>query len=327
MNVLAQHWEKLVFVVMLIIAALLLALNLTGGEPVEVSLQKKSASLEMSDLAVQFQTTIQRAKEKAPATLTTNVFTHDLLQYSTDSKKLMPKWGLIDPETGANVSYHPDADKDGMKNDWEQKYELSWTDPSDAEQDKDGDGLTNLQEFEKETDPTDPTDPNLITEEYRLVEIYQPKRDLLFKGALKLSGGNSYQLEYKGNLNMKKEGESINDDDGNPIYKIVSYTRITTNIFNESLGAKREKDRSELKIEDVNAGKTFKLVVKQPSVYDYFEAKMVRRSDQKESIVQIGDTVPLNAVDEDATVKTLNAEDNEAVFTIGTLDYTVQTEK
>ncbi len=48
-----------------------------------------------------------------------------------------------------------DSDADGMPDDWEIKYGLNPFDPSDANQDLDGDGLTNLQEYQLGTDPTD----------------------------------------------------------------------------------------------------------------------------------------------------------------------------
>jgi hypothetical protein len=49
---------------------------------------------------------------------------------------------------------YPDADSDGMPDYWEVQYGLNFQDPSDADADPDGDGLTNLQEYGAGTDPT-----------------------------------------------------------------------------------------------------------------------------------------------------------------------------
>ena len=49
----------------------------------------------------------------------------------------------------------PDADSDGMLDVWEGEHGLDSSDPSDAGLDNDGDGFTNLAEYEGETDPND----------------------------------------------------------------------------------------------------------------------------------------------------------------------------
>jgi hypothetical protein len=46
-----------------------------------------------------------------------------------------------------------DRDSDGMPDDWESQYGFNLNDPSDAAQDADGDGMTNLQEYESGTNP------------------------------------------------------------------------------------------------------------------------------------------------------------------------------
>jgi uncharacterized protein (DUF1800 family) len=53
-----------------------------------------------------------------------------------------------------------DADEDGMPEWFEQTYGLSESDPTDASSDADGDGLSNLQEFQKGTNPTAPDTDN-----------------------------------------------------------------------------------------------------------------------------------------------------------------------
>ncbi|MCK5772935.1 MAG: hypothetical protein KAH57_04035 [Thermoplasmata archaeon] len=48
-----------------------------------------------------------------------------------------------------------DDDNDGMPDSWELEYGLDSLDPADFDQDPDGDGYTNLEEFRADTDPQD----------------------------------------------------------------------------------------------------------------------------------------------------------------------------
>lgn len=46
-----------------------------------------------------------------------------------------------------------DTDNDGMPDEWEKKYNLDPENPTDADYDEDGDGLTNIKEYETGTNP------------------------------------------------------------------------------------------------------------------------------------------------------------------------------
>lgn len=70
------------------------------------------------------------------------------------------KCGMIDSQ--ADVGGWPelnslpapaDSDGDGMPDEWEKKYDLDPTDPSDGSKDADGDGYTNVEEYINGTDP------------------------------------------------------------------------------------------------------------------------------------------------------------------------------
>ena len=47
-----------------------------------------------------------------------------------------------------------DTDSDAMPDYWEKIYSLNWNNPGDAGQDAEGDGLSNLDEYNHKTDPT-----------------------------------------------------------------------------------------------------------------------------------------------------------------------------
>ncbi|MCX8157120.1 MAG: immunoglobulin domain-containing protein [Verrucomicrobiae bacterium] len=49
-----------------------------------------------------------------------------------------------------------DSDNDGLPDEWEAQYGLQTNNPNDAQEDSDGDGLTNLQEYIAGTDPRNP---------------------------------------------------------------------------------------------------------------------------------------------------------------------------
>ena len=55
----------------------------------------------------------------------------------------------------------PDADKDGIPDDWEKQYGFNPNDPADAKADPDKDGCDNLCEFLAGTDPIDTTPPTV----------------------------------------------------------------------------------------------------------------------------------------------------------------------
>ncbi|MEK6964101.1 MAG: hypothetical protein AABX70_06760, partial [Nanoarchaeota archaeon] len=89
-----------------------------------------------------------------------------------------------------------DTDGDGMPDWWEKQYNFNINDPSDAAQDFDQDGYTNLQEYKAGTDPTDPqSKPSGGGTGPGLLPIL-----LLILGILLLLGGIGY-LIYNSNYN------------------------------------------------------------------------------------------------------------------------------
>jgi hypothetical protein len=66
-----------------------------------------------------------------------------------------PLYNFTGYQFTATIDIDLDTDQDGMPDGWEFFYGLDPYDPSDASTDLDGDGFTNLEEFEGGSDPTD----------------------------------------------------------------------------------------------------------------------------------------------------------------------------
>jgi len=108
--------------------------------------------------------------------------------------------GLTD---GAEVHTHgtdptnPDTEGDGMPDGWEAFYGL---DPlvDDAAEDPDGDGWTNLQEFEEGTDPTDGASRPPVLEGYSISSNSQLYQIDLRTGAATLIGPLGVEADFEG---------------------------------------------------------------------------------------------------------------------------------
>jgi hypothetical protein len=85
-----------------------------------------------------------------------------------------------------------DTDSDGMWDEWEIAHGTQFNDSADAAVDADGDGHTNLQEFQAGTDPRDRNHVKLFTR----FTIEQGEIHIGFRGAL----GNSYRIERSDDL-------------------------------------------------------------------------------------------------------------------------------
>ena len=81
----------------------------------------------------------------------------EVLKYGTNPASIDTDNDNLSDSEEILLGFNPlnnDSDMDGMPDGWEAQYGLDPTDPSDAEKDLDGDGITNIEEYERGTDPT-----------------------------------------------------------------------------------------------------------------------------------------------------------------------------
>jgi hypothetical protein len=84
-----------------------------------------------------------------------------------------------------------DRDGDGMTDEWENLYGLNRYDPSDAEEDSDKDGFTNIEEFNGHALPSDPASHPPYVMKLRFIEQKKIPFPLVFQGASILPDGST----------------------------------------------------------------------------------------------------------------------------------------
>ncbi len=199
--------------------------------------------------------------------------------------KPIPSGLEVCPICGAKqvfVKVEVDTDRDGLPNDWEKKFALNSNDATDAAKDSDGDGFTNLEEYQAKTDPTDkkshPDYLNYLTVASELKETYLP---FFFNGAMPIpdgKGGKTYRLTFQ-RLNVKsaydskfsvKVGEEIKSADGKIKTGFIakSYTEASElrAIGGSKTQAKKRVDTSFVEVERISDKKLIKTVIGERSV-------------------------------------------------------------
>ena len=101
MNILKQHWEKILLAAVIIIALIVVAISFTSGsESVSFNKSKNADSIQNNSVLAGYKESVKFSESKAPEEINPNPFSHDELQYCPKCKKLQPKWSRICPECG-----------------------------------------------------------------------------------------------------------------------------------------------------------------------------------------------------------------------------------
>ncbi len=144
------------------------------------------------------------------------------------------------------VTLKVDSDNDGMPNEWETRYELNPSDPSDASKDFDQDQYNNLNEFTGGSDPTDANSfPGILKLE--ILRIYRIGIRVNFFGYIKLPDGTfQIQINWGKRTAFLKTGEEIRG------YKIIEFTQASEKKFIPQINAEEIIDTSFIKIQRGN---------------------------------------------------------------------------
>ncbi len=136
---------------------------------------------------------------------------------------------------------------------WLQKYDLPILDLSVATQDPDGDGFTNIMEYnssnpEKGTNPIDPQSHPSYISALRVKALKTSKKEFKFTTVQKLEGEDVYSVmvdkEEDRRSFMKKKGEKIEG------YEVLGYIPKKMIKKSPSTGSEEEVDVSELEVEN-----------------------------------------------------------------------------
>jgi hypothetical protein len=135
------------------------------------------------------------------------------------SRRYLLKDGkLIDPLAEGSDQLHPP-----LTNDWLLANGLDYTDMNIKEKDSDGDGFSNLEEFEKKTNPNDPKDAPASFNKLKLVGFKPVPFRLEFKGDP--SGeGKEFQINLKDlKGSARSQYRKIGEEIAGAPYKILKY--------------------------------------------------------------------------------------------------------
>ena len=321
MNILKQHWEKILLAAVVLAFVLAIAVSLTSSdESLSFTRKKETSDIQGADSLVTYETVVEMVKSTPKSNIEPNPFVHKGLQRCTNCKKLQPLYSKICPECNATVTYKEDADNDGINNKWEQKYGLEWTDPADASLDPDKDGFTNLQEFKLGSNPNDPSDPNIVADEYVLNKVYRPARPIMLMRCTQLKSGVNLQLKYKGRTLFKKEGQKV-EDGKTPVYDIGKAQIKKVGVWNKMLNSTQYVDKSELTMTDIKDGKQFTLTLGETNYQDYAEANLSSKADNKVTVARKGDDIDLAKVKLKAKVEEINVKVNSVTFDVQNRKY------
>jgi hypothetical protein len=148
------------------------------------------------------------------------------------------------PECGYLFVPSDDEDRDGMPNEWEDKYDVTDRKVPDANKDPDGDGYANIEEYHGGSDPGDPTS---VPKALIIVDIGREQVDILFRGFLVNAGGDADVPDPRFwvlQINWGAQAETSIIPYGGYFrgYRMYPLRKKVEKVWNESLGIEEVKE-------------------------------------------------------------------------------------
>lgn len=194
------------------------------------------------------------------------------------------------------VKVEADTDHDGMPNDWEKKYGLAANDPNDAAKDADGDGFTNLEEYQAKTDPKDPeSHPDYLDYLSVAGQLRQTTLPFYFNGYTPLPGGKfrftfqrlgktGYDSKFSPVLNEEIAGRGGRDKTGWIVTAFDQKSEMQL-IKGSKTGMKKKVDVSTVTIKRAKDGKEMVIRVNDRNITIETEADLAWSRDPEKKIV------------------------------------------
>jgi hypothetical protein len=209
----------------------------------------------------------------------------------------------------------------GIPPGWLIAHQLSIEDPAVGEQDPDGDGFSNLEEYKAKTDPQlASSQPPIITKLAVKKYNYVPFK-IEFKGRTQGADGLQFQLSFKGSSKLLKEGDIIEG------YQISSYREKLTKKFNDKTNIEESIDESELDLTYLKLGEVITLVLRQSQESNESNVEFVLQvpgGKVEPAIVKRGDTFKvrektyqmIKATSEAAIIRDTEEKNKEKTITV-----------
>jgi len=219
-----------------------------------------------------------------------------------------------------------DADGDGLPDEWERKYGLSPSNPGDADEDADGDGFTNAEEYAAQTSPVDRNDhPDYLDSLKLRLPLGEVALPFFLRSYAKTPSGMKLDLfDPKKRNDYGTAGKSyptlVGQDIGDTGFVLKAFEQKEKKVkIAGGGGAVKSVDVSFATVERKSDGKTVTLAVTSQSkpkrVNVDVQAKLVyERGTPKEFVVAAGDQIDLNG--EKYAVKEIKRLANGASVTL-----------